>query len=224
MAHIIELNNIVKSYRMGKQTHTVLHGINMTVEENELVAIMGPSGSGKSTVMNIIGLLDKANSGSYRLNGTDVSQLRDDEMAVLRNETIGFVFQQFYLLPRLTALDNVALPLSYRGMTQSQARRLASDMLIEMGIGDRQEHRPNELSGGQQQRVAIARALVGEPKLLLADEPTGALDTHTSADVMTLFKKLHKEHDVTVVIVTHNPEVSVECQRELHVIDGVIEH
>ncbi len=219
---MIELRDIVKSYQMGEATQTVLHGVSLDIYKNDLLAIMGASGSGKSTLMNIIGLLDRPNSGSYHLHGREVSTLQNVELAQLRNETIGFVFQQFFLLPRLTAEQNVGLPLTYRQMSQREIKPLVMAMLDRVGMADRAHHRPSELSGGQQQRVAIARALIGKPALILADEPTGALDTKTGDEVMELFLNLNRDENTTVVIITHDPDIAKQCRRCIHISDGNI--
>lgn len=219
---LIKLNDIQKQYVMGESIQKVLHGISIEIKKGEMVALMGASGSGKSTLMNIIGLLDGANSGQYLLNDKDVSHLTDDQMAAIRNEMIGFVFQQFYLLSKLTALQNVALPLSYRNTPAHEANRRALEMLDKVGMKSRSHHRPSELSGGQQQRVALARALVGNPSVILADEPTGALDSKTGREVMDLFLELHREEGSTLIIVTHDPDVGAECERIIMIHDGLV--
>ncbi|WP_377889846.1 ABC transporter ATP-binding protein [Alkalihalobacillus sp. R86527] len=218
---MIELEKIVKSYTLGKETVEVLKGITTTIEKGEFVAIMGPSGSGKSTLMNIIGCLDRPTSGSYYLEGEDVSTHSDPELAKVRNKSIGFVFQQFQLLPRLTALKNVELPMVYAGAAKKEREERASDSLTRVGLRDRMGHLPNELSGGQKQRVAIARALVNDPSLILADEPTGALDTATSVAIMELFVELNKE-GTTIIVVTHEPEVAAYANRVIYVRDGLL--
>ena len=218
---MIQLEGITKSYPIGKDKIDVLKTINLTIDKGEFVAIMGPSGSGKSTLMNIIGCLDKPTSGSYFLNGEDVSHYKDSELAKVRNESIGFVFQQFQLLPRINALRNVELPLIYSGEGKKERMDRASDALKKVGLGDRMEHLPNELSGGQKQRVAIARAIVNQPKLILADEPTGALDSKTSISIMEEFTRLNEE-GTTVVIVTHESEIADYAKRTIMVRDGVI--
>ena len=218
---MIQLEGITKSYPIGKDKIDVLKTINLTIDKGEFVAIMGPSGSGKSTLMNIIGCLDKPTSGSYFLNGEDVSHYKDSELAKVRNESIGFVFQQFQLLPRLNALRNVELPLIYSGEGKKARMDRASDALKKVGLGDRMEHLPNELSGGQKQRVAIARAIVNQPKLILADEPTGALDSKTSISIMEEFTRLNEE-GTTIVIVTHESEIADYAKRTIMVRDGVI--
>jgi len=219
---IIQLKEIVKSYVIAESSVTILHGISLDIYAGDLMAIMGASGSGKSTTMNIIGMLDRPNSGQYILNGRDVSTLNDDEMAEIRNLTIGFVFQQFLLLPRLTAEQNVALPLTYRNTPHNENKERVMMMLEKVGMADRSHHRHSELSGGQQQRVAIARAFVGDLTLILADEPTGALDTKTSDEVMDLFLSLNAEENRTIIIVTHDPEVGDACKRRIIVSDGRI--
>jgi putative ABC transport system ATP-binding protein len=219
---LIELKNIVKRYVIAEKEVTILHGISLEVYSGDMVAIMGSSGSGKSTTMNIIGMLDNANEGQYLLDGKDVSHLSDDDMAEIRNLTIGFVFQQFYLLPKLTAEQNVALPLTYRNTPKHEIKERVATMLDRVGMGDRSHHRPSELSGGQQQRVAIARALVGNPKVILADEPTGALDSKTSDEVMNLFLELNQKEKRTIIIVTHDPDVGDACKRKIVVSDGNI--
>jgi len=219
---MIHLKNITKSYQMGTQTVHALRGVDLTVEKGEYVAIMGPSGSGKSTLMNIIGCLDVPTSGEYVLDGLDVSEMTDDEQARIRNKQIGFVFQQFNLLPRTTALKQVSLPLMYAGYGRSERFDRAREALESVGLGDRVDHRPDELSGGQQQRVAIARALAAEPNIILADEPTGALDTVSGEELMKIFDQLN-EQGITIVMITHDPEVSVRARRVVHLRDGVIE-
>ena len=222
MSSVINIENLTKCYSLGEEEVPILKGIDLSIEEGELVAIMGASGSGKSTLMNIIGLLDKLTSGSYHIRGQEVSSLNDNQRSELRNQTIGFVFQSFFLLSRLNAIKNVSLPLSYRGTINAEAHQRALLMLERVGMQDRAMHKPFELSGGQQQRVAIARALIGEPAILLADEPTGALDSQTSDDVMKLFIELNRENKVTTIIVTHDPLVAKQCQRTVHIKDGVL--
>ena len=222
MQPIIELEDIRKNYYMGKQAITVLKGITMNIRKNEYVALMGPSGSGKSTLMNILGCLDSPTAGKYILNGQDVSKMEDDDLAAVRNKEIGFVFQQFNLLPRLTALENVALPLVYAGISKKLRNEMAMDVVQKVGLEDRSHHRPNELSGGQCQRVAIARALVNTPSLILADEPTGNLDSKTSVEIMEIFQKIHDSGN-TVVLVTHEEDIAHYAQRVIRLRDGVIE-
>src|ERR1700730_10677138 len=222
MSPIIHLENIRKSYFMGKQALPVLKGITVEIEKNEYVALMGPSGSGKSTLMNIIGCLDSPTAGSYILNGHDVSQMEDNDLAEIRNKEIGFVFQQFNLLPRLTAVDNVALPLVYAGIPRKQRTEMAMSVLEKVGLSDRSHHKPNELSGGQSQRVAIARALVNNPSMILADEPTGNLDTKTSVEIMEIFGKIQSGGN-TVVLVTHEEDIAKYAHRIVRLRDGIIE-
>jgi len=222
MQEVISLTDIKKSYFLGKQELPVLKGINLTIQRNEYVALMGPSGSGKSTLMNILGCLDTPTSGQYILNGKDVSRMEDDELADVRNTEIGFVFQQFNLLPRLTAWENVALPLIYAGVGKAEREQRAKAMLEKVGLGDRAHHKPNELSGGQSQRVAVARALINNPSLLLADEPTGNLDTKTSVEIMDLFSQLHEQGN-TVVLVTHEEDIANFTRRIVRIRDGVVE-
>lgn len=207
---------------MGNQALEVLKGINLDIYKNEYVALMGPSGSGKSTLMNILGCLDSPTGGRYILNGNDVSQMTDGELAEVRNKEIGFVFQQFNLLPRLTALDNVALPLVYAGLGKKQRTEMAKDVLEKVGLGSRSHHKPNELSGGQIQRVAVARALVNNPSIILADEPTGNLDSRTSKEIMELFTTIHNLGN-TVVLVTHEEDIASHARRVIRLRDGVIE-
>ncbi len=218
---VIELVDITKTYRMGDVEVNALCGVSFNIEKGEMVAIMGPSGSGKSTLMNIIGCLDIPTSGSYCLDGVDVSKLSDDQQADIRNRKIGFVFQSFNLLPRTTALDNVELPMVYGH--SSNRRQRALDALKMVGLEERVHHRPKELSGGQQQRVAIARALVNEPAIILADEPTGNLDSHSGEEIMNIFHTLNKDHGLTVVLVTHDPEIGSHASRIIHIRDGEIE-
>ncbi|WP_066317540.1 ABC transporter ATP-binding protein [Bacillus sp. FJAT-29814] len=219
---MIRLESITKSFLVGKESIDILKNISLIIEEGEFVAIMGPSGSGKSTLMNIIGCLDKPTSGQYFLGGEDVSNYNDKELARVRNQSIGFVFQQFHLLPRLTAMKNVELPMIYAGISKSERQSRAEDALRKIGLEDRMDHLPNALSGGQKQRVAIARSIVNRPKLILADEPTGALDTKTSMAIMEQFRELNQE-GVTVVVVTHEPEVAEYANRTILVRDGMIQ-
>jgi putative ABC transport system ATP-binding protein len=222
MNPIIHLEDIRKSYFMGKNVLEVLKGISLDIHKNEYVALMGPSGSGKSTLMNIIGCLDTPSAGKYILNGHDVSQMEDNELAEVRNRQIGFVFQQFNLLPRLTALENVALPLVYAGVSRKLRNEKALHVLDMVNLSDRSHHRPNELSGGQSQRVAIARALVNDPAIILADEPTGNLDTKTSYEIMTIFGDIHRSGN-TVVLVTHEEDIANHALRVVRLRDGIIE-
>lgn len=218
---MIELTDIVKRYRMGDEEILALNGVDLHVGRNEYVALIGASGSGKSTMMNLIGCLDTPSEGRYVLNGRDTSTMNDNELARVRNQEIGFVFQSFHLLPRMTVLQNVMQPLVYRGLPAAERERLAKTALQNVGLGDRLGHRPNQLSGGQRQRVAVARALVGNPSILLADEPTGNLDSKTSAEIMALFDALHRQGQ-TVVVVTHEAEIAAHCQRTIRVSDGRI--
>ena len=219
---VIVTRNLQREYDMGGEVVRALRGVDITIRKNEFVAIMGPSGSGKSTLMNLIGCLDSPTGGEYWLNGHRVSELGDDALARIRNKEIGFVFQTFNLLPRATALHNVELPLVYAGMGAKQRRRLAADALGRVGLSDRMQHRPNELSGGQRQRVAIARALVNVPSILLADEPTGNLDSTTSEEIMALFEGLYREGQ-TIVVVTHEHEIAEHALRQVHLKDGRVE-
>jgi putative ABC transport system ATP-binding protein len=218
---MIELSNITKTYRMGDVDFTVLFSVSLSVQNGELIAIMGPSGSGKSTIMNIIGCLDRPTSGSYRFEEREISALTDDELASIRNVKIGFVFQTFNLLPRFSALKNVEVPLIYSGVPARQRRERAVPQLEKVGLADRMQHRPTELSGGQQQRVAIARALVNNPTLLLADEPTGNLDSSSGGEILNILTALN-EQGTTIIIVTHDPNVAARCRRIVTVKDGRI--
>ena len=219
---ILEMRNICKDYPMGKTVTRVLRDVSLDVAEGEYLAIMGPSGSGKTTLMNIIGCLDEPTSGSYLLCGQDITACTDLQLAQVRNQELGFVFQSFHLLPRLTALDNVALPLLYGGVKKAERRERARAALEMVGLGDRIDHRPDQLSGGQCQRVAIARAMVGGPKLLLADEPTGALDEETGGKILRIFQELNQK-GMTILIVTHDEEIAAGCHRRIRMRDGLME-
>jgi len=223
MSNVIELTNIVKTYDMGgaEEVHA-LRSISLTLKKNEYVAIMGPSGSGKSTLMNIIGCLDTPTSGQYLFNGLSVSDMDDNELAKIRNKEIGFVFQTFNLLPRSDSLHNVELPLIYGGISSAERKRRATEVLKDVGLGDRGHHKPNELSGGQRQRVAVARALVTRPSIILADEPTGNLDTKTGEEIMMLFEELHRQGN-TIILVTHEADIAEHAQRAIRLRDGVVE-
>jgi putative ABC transport system ATP-binding protein len=217
---MIEIENITKVYQMGETEVRALDGVSLKIADGEWAAITGPSGSGKSTLMAILGCLDSPTSGTYHLDGTDVAKMRDDQLAAVRNKKIGFVFQQFNLLARTSALENVELPLLYSGINHRHARAQAA--LEAVGLADRMRHHPNELSGGQQQRVAIARALVTEPSIVLADEPTGNLDSKTSKEIMELFAQLHRDRGITVIFVTHDPTIAANAHRIIHIMDGVV--
>lgn len=219
---IIEARDIQKEYRMGTQTVHALRGVSFEIKKNEYVAIMGPSGSGKSTMMNVIGCLDTPSKGDYILNGHDVKKLSDNQLAEVRNREIGFVFQTFNLLPRSTALANVELPLIYAGMSSRERRKRAVEVLEKVGLADRMDHKPNELSGGQRQRVAIARALVNNPSILLADEPTGNLDSKTGNEIMELFEDLYKAGN-TIILVTHEEDIAEHARRVIRLRDGLLE-
>ena len=220
--NVIKVNNITKHYFLGTQTVEALRGISFAIEQGEFIAIMGPSGSGKSTLMNIIGCLDTPTDGTYHLNNKEVSTLQGDELAGIRNKEIGFVFQNFHLLARNSALDNVMLPLKYAGFDKEAQLKKATDTLSKVGLESRMGHQPSELSGGQQQRVAIARALVNSPSILFADEPTGNLDSKTGHDVMQLFHNLHQQGQ-TIILITHENEIASEAQRVIYIKDGLIE-
>ena len=219
---LVELRNVKKSFRLGGEQVEILHGIDLVVEKGEFVAMMGPSGSGKSTTMNILGCLDKPTSGQYFLDGRDVSELNRDELAAIRNSTIGFVFQGFNLLLRTSAVENVELPMLYAGVHAKERRERAKEALVRMGLGERLYHEPSQLSGGQQQRVAIARGIVNHAPILMADEPTGNLDSKTSDEIMRLFQQLNREEGITIILVTHEPDVAAFAGRELLFRDGVI--
>ncbi len=218
---LLELTNVTRHYQMGDETIAALDGVNFSVEEGEMVAIIGSSGSGKSTLLNILGCLDSPTGGQYRLADRDVRELTDNQRSELRNREIGFIFQSFQLLARAPAWKNVALPLVYRGIPRGKRREAACEALARVGLGERFKHRPNQLSGGQRQRVAIARALIGEPSLLLADEPTGNLDSTTGKEITELFEKLHADGN-TIVVVTHEPAIAAGCPRAIRLLDGKI--
>jgi putative ABC transport system ATP-binding protein len=219
---LVDIKDIHKSFRLGDEDVEILHGVNLSVEKGEFVAMMGPSGSGKSTTMNILGCLDRPTSGTYVLEGKNVEDLDNDELADIRNSTIGFVFQGFNLLQKTSALENVELPLLYAGIGGKERRERAIKALEEMGLSDRMDHDPSQLSGGQQQRVAIARGIVNRAPILMADEPTGNLDSKTSDEIMSLFCKLNDEDGITIILVTHEPDVAAYAKRILHFKDGVI--
>jgi len=219
--NVIEIRNIIRDFKLGQEIVHVLKGIDLDIKRGEYVAIMGPSGSGKSTLMNLLGCLDTPTSGSYNLNGNDVSQMTDDELADIRNTEIGFVFQTFNLLPRTTALENVALPMIYAGAAKKQRQVRATEVLTDVGLSDRMDHKPNQLSGGQRQRVAVGRALINKPSIILADEPTGNLDSKTGMEIMGLFDDIHKAGN-TVIMVTHEEEVAAHAKRVIRLLDGMI--
>jgi ABC-type lipoprotein export system ATPase subunit len=223
---LIELHDIRKTYHLGEVDVPVLKGVSLAIEHGELVALMGASGSGKTTLMNILGCLDRPSSGRYTLDSDSVENLTSDERARLRNTKIGFVFQNFNLLPRTTALDNVTMPLSYSPveLPESEWVSRATSLLHKVGLGDRMHHQPSQLSGGQQQRVAIARSLVNNPRLLLADEPTGALDSHTTVEILDLFRQLNESEGITIILVTHDSDVAAHARRTIRIRDGLIEH
>jgi len=222
MMKMIDMENITKSYKMGTQVVHALRGVDLEIEEGEFVAIMGPSGSGKSTLMNMLGCLDIPTGGVYKLDGTDVSDLSSDDRSRIRNKRIGFVFQQFNLLPRTTAVKQVSLPLMYGGIGRGERLARAKEALESVGLGDRIDHKPDELSGGQQQRVAIARALATDPAIILADEPTGALDTITGEEILDIFKRLNREQGITIIMITHEPEIAAHADRSIWIRDGLI--
>lgn len=219
---LVELRNIKKSFTLGREEVEILHGVNLSVERGEFVAMMGPSGSGKSTTMNILGCLDRPTTGTYLLDGRDVGGLENDELAAIRNSMIGFVFQGFNLLQKTDAIENVELPLLYSGVPKKERHERAKAALSEMGLADRMNHEPTQLSGGQQQRVAIARGIVNRAPILMADEPTGNLDSKTSDEIMSLFTKLNSEDGITIILVTHEPDVASYAKRILHFKDGMI--
>jgi putative ABC transport system ATP-binding protein len=223
MSEVISIKHLRKTFLLGTQFIEALKDVSLTINKNEYVALMGPSGSGKSTLMNILGCLDTPTSGSYRLNNTEVAKMSDDELAFVRNKEIGFVFQTFNLLPRLSSLENVALPLVYAGMSTKERRERAEHVMVQVGLQDRMNHKPMELSGGQRQRVAIARALVNHPSIILADEPTGNLDTKTSYEIMGLFQDIHSKGN-TVILVTHEEDIAKHARRIMGLRDGLIEY
>ena len=220
---IIDIKAITRDFQLGNETVNVLKGIDLLINKGEYVALMGPSGSGKSTLMNILGCLDTPTSGSYILNGKQVSEMHDDELAEIRNKEIGFVFQTFNLMPRTTALDNVALPMVYAGFSKDERNKRATEVLTQVGLADRMDHKPNQLSGGQRQRVAVGRALVNKPSIILADEPTGNLDSKTSVEIMKLFGEIHANGN-TVILVTHEEDIAAYAHRIIRLRDGIIEN
>ncbi len=222
MSVLIDIKQITRDFPLGQEVVKVLKGIDLLINKGEYVALMGPSGSGKSTLMNLLGCLDTPTSGSYLLNGKDVSNMTDDELAEIRNKEIGFVFQTFNLLPRTTALDNVALPMVYAGASKAARTERAEEVLTDVGLADRMDHRPNQLSGGQRQRVAVGRALVNKPSIILADEPTGNLDSKTSVEIMNLFDEIHRQGN-TVILVTHEEDIAEHAHRIIRLRDGMIE-
>lgn len=222
MDNVIEITNIIRDFKLGQETVHVLKGIDLTIKRGDYIAIMGPSGSGKSTLMNLLGCLDTPTAGTYILNGKDASKMTDDELADIRNTEIGFVFQTFNLLPRTTALDNVALPMVYAGYSKVDRTKRAEEVLTEVGLADRMDHKPNQLSGGQRQRVAVGRALVNKPSIILADEPTGNLDSKTSVEIMSLFNTIHEQGN-TVILVTHEEDIAEHAHRIIRLRDGLIE-
>jgi putative ABC transport system ATP-binding protein len=220
MAELIEVSDLVKTYRMGDMTVQALRGVSLPIAKGTFVAIMGPSGSGKSTFMNILGCLDKPTSGSYRMDGTEVRDLDRDRLAEIRNQKIGFVFQNFNLLARTSAVENVELPLLYSGRDVKDGRERAVRALQSVGLAGREDHHPNQLSGGQQQRVAIARSLINDPQIIMADEPTGALDSHTSVEIMAIFQRLNREKGISIIVVTHEPDIAQYADRVIVFKDG----
>jgi len=221
MSLVIKIRNIVRNFPLGQEVVKVLKGIDLDIERGEYVALMGPSGSGKSTLMNLLGCLDTPTSGSYELNEKDVSNMSQDELAEIRNKEIGFVFQTFNLLPRTTALDNVALPMVYAGASKEERKTRAEQVLTDVGLADRMDHKPSQLSGGQRQRVAVGRALVNHPSIILADEPTGNLDSKTSVEIMALFNDIHQKGN-TVIIVTHEEDIAKYAHRVIRLVDGMV--
>jgi putative ABC transport system ATP-binding protein len=222
MAAVIEVKDLVKDYKLGEMPVHVLKNISLEISRGDFVAIMGPSGSGKSTLMNILGCLDKPTSGTYTLDGISVGQLSRDELAEIRNKKIGFVFQQFNLLARTSALENVELPLMYTNVGAAERHDRAAKALLSVGLAGREAHQPSQLSGGQQQRVAIARALVNDPRIILADEPTGAVDSRTSIEILAIFQRLNREEGITMIVVTHDPDVATYANRNIHFLDGKV--
>ena len=222
MSNVIEIRNIIRDFPLGQETVHVLKGIDLDIQRGDYLAIMGPAGSGKSTLMNLLGCLDTPTSGSYNLNGKDVSKMSDDELAEIRNNEIGFVFQTFNLLPRTTALENVALPMIYAGISKKERTQRAEEVLEDVGLADRMDHKPNQLSGGQRQRVAVGRALVNNPSIILADEPTGNLDSKTSEEIMDLLDEIHKNGN-TVIVVTHEEDIAAKAHRIIRLIDGMVD-
>ena len=220
---VVHLDNVVKTYSMGESEVHALRGISFQIEQGEFLSIMGPSGSGKSTCMNMIGCLDRPTSGIVEINGKETAKMTEKELAVLRNQTVGFVFQQYHLIPSMNVLENVMLPLKYAHVEHSERVERAEEALEAIGLGDRLKHRPHELSGGQKQRVAIARAMITQPKILLADEPTGALDSTTGKQVIELFKKINQEQGTTIIIVTHDPRIGESTKRCIRILDGQIQ-
>ena len=221
MSLVIKIRSIVRNFPLGQEVVKVLKGIDLDIERGEYVALMGPSGSGKSTLMNLLGCLDTPTAGSYELNGKDVSNMTQDELAEIRNKEIGFVFQTFNLLPRTTALDNVALPMIYAGANKEERKKRAEQVLKDVGLADRMDHKPSQLSGGQRQRVAVGRALINKPSIILADEPTGNLDSQTSLEIMALFKDIHDQGN-TVIIVTHEEDIAKHTHRIIRLVDGMV--
>jgi putative ABC transport system ATP-binding protein len=222
MAAVIEVKDLVKDYKLGEMPVHVLKNISLEISRGDFVAIMGPSGSGKSTLMNILGCLDKPTSGTYTLDGISVGQLSRDQLAEIRNKKIGFVFQQFNLLARTSALENVELPLMYTNVGAAERHDRAAKALLSVGLAGREAHQPSQLSGGQQQRVAIARALVNDPRIILADEPTGAVDSRTSIEILAIFQRLNREEGITMIVVTHDPDVATYANRNIHFLDGKV--